>query len=186
MNTFEAIKQRKSVRSYSDREVEKEKLEQIAQAGNYAAGTPMAGNRYLTVITNKELLNAIVNATRIVMQKSGVDMLVKLSSNPNFNPLYSAPVAIIVSTDKQEAPNMVAMARANAACAAENMLIAAADLGLGSCYVESPCMAFNVPEIRQASKIADNADVQAIVLLGYTSDTAPHAEKKADNITYID
>ena len=36
MNTLEAIRQRKSVRTYSDKEVEKEKLEQIAQAGNYA------------------------------------------------------------------------------------------------------------------------------------------------------
>ena len=186
MNTLEAIIQRKSVRTYLEKEIEKEMLEQIAVAGNYAAGTPMAGNRYFSVITNKDLLSEIVSATKTVMQNSGMDMLVKLSSNPNFNPIYNAPAVIVVATDRQQASNMAAMARANAACAAENMLLAAADLGLGSCYVESPCLAFNNPSLRNKAGLPENCEVQAMVLLGYTEDIAPHTEKKADNIIYID
>ena len=44
MNTLEAIKARKSVRSYQDKPVESEKIKAIVEAGNMAAMTPMAGN----------------------------------------------------------------------------------------------------------------------------------------------
>ena len=92
MNTFEAIKARKSVRSYQDKPVEVEKIKAIVEAGNMAAMTPMAGKTYFNVISNPALLAQIKEGTRTVMQNSGVDMLVKISSNPAFNPIYGAPV----------------------------------------------------------------------------------------------
>lgn len=114
-------------------------------------------------------------------------MLEKISANPQFNPIYGAPVAVVVSTDKAEDPNTAGMARANAACAGENMLIAATELGLGSCYLESPTLAFNIPDVAAAAKIAEGAQPQAVIVFGYTDDTAPHAEydKEPDNIVYV-
>ena len=46
MNTFETMKARKSVRSYQAKAVEPEKIKAIVEAGNMAAGTPMAGKVY--------------------------------------------------------------------------------------------------------------------------------------------
>ena len=92
INTLEAIRARKSVRSYQDKPVESEKIKAIVEAGNMAAMTPMAGKTYFNVISNPALLNQIKEGTRTVMQNSGVDMLVKISSNPAFNPIYGAPV----------------------------------------------------------------------------------------------
>ena len=102
--------------------------------------------------------------------------------------LLKAPVAVVISTDKTEDANTQAMARANAACAGENMLLAATDLGLGSCYLESPTLAFYNPEMRQAVKMAENVQPQAVIVFGHTDDTAPHADRpeSPDNITYID
>lgn len=187
MNTFETIKARKSVRAFEDKPVEKEKIEKIANAGNMAAGTPMAGKVYFNVISNKELLKGIAEATKAVMQKSGVDMLVKLSANPMFNPLYNAPVAIVVSTDIADNPNSASMATQNAACAAENMLLAATDLGLGSCYLMTPTMAFAVPAMKEATGLKENTQPVCVVVVGYTNDTAPHREYQfnPDNITYV-
>ena len=187
MNTFEAIRNRKSVRQYLEQAVPDDKIRQIVEAGNMAAGTPMAGKVYFSVITNAALLQQIVAGTKTVMQNSGVDILVKLSSNPAFNPLYNAPVAVVISTDKANDPNSANMARANAACAGENMLLAAADLGLGSCYLESPTLAFNIPAVREAAKISDNAHPQAVIVFGYTNDTAPHKDypQNPDNIVYV-
>lgn len=187
MNTFEVIRNRKSVRSYRDQEVEADKIKAVVEAGNMAAGTPMAGKVYFSVITNADVLQQIVAATKTVMQNSGVEMLVKLSANNAFNPLYNAPVAVVVSTDKADNPNSQGMARANAACAAENMLLAATELGLGSCYLESPTLAFNIPAVRGAAKIAENIQPQAVVVFGYTDDTEPHKEypENPDNIVYV-
>ena len=188
MNTFEAMKIRKSVRSYRSDSVDIEKIKAIVEAGNMAAGTPMAGKVYFNIITNTEILKSIVEGTRTVMANSGVEMLVKLSSNPNFNPIYGAPVAVIISTDKADAANIATMARANAACAGENILLAATDMGLGSCYLESPTLAFNIPDIAKAVKLPVNTQPQAVIVFGYTDDSTPHKEypENPENIIFVD
>ena len=188
MNTFEAMKVRKSVRSYQTMAVEPEKIKAVVEAGNMAAGTPMAGKVYFNVITNAEVLKGIVDGSKAVMGKSGNPMLEKISANPNFNPIYGAPVAVVVSTTKAADPNTQSMATQNAACAGENMLVAAADLGLASCYLMSPTMAFFIPEMRAAAKLPEDAEPVCIIVFGYSDDTTPHSDYPAtpDNIIYID
>ena len=188
MTTFEAMKKRKSVRSYLAKEVEPEKIRMIVEAGNMAAGTPMAGKVYFNVITNAEILKSIVDGSKSVMAKSGNPMLEKISANPNFNPIYGAPVAVVVSATKASDPNSQSMAVQNAACAGENMLVAAAELGLGSCYLMSPTMAFMLPEMRAAAKLPEDAEPVNIIVFGYTEDTAPHADypENPENIIYVE
>lgn len=94
MNTFEAINARKSVRTYQSKDVETEKVKVVVEAGNKAASTPMAGRVYFNVISDPELLQQVASGTKSVMQKSGVEMLVKLSSDPDYNPIYNAPVRL--------------------------------------------------------------------------------------------
>lgn len=187
MNTFEAIRARKSVRTYQDKPVEIEKITAVVEAGNMAAGTPMAGRAYFHVISSPEILRQVASGTKAVMQQSGVEMLVKLSSDPSYNPLYNAPVAVVISVERANDPNTQSMATANAACAGENMLLAATELGLGSCYLMSPTMAFNIPEVRAAVKLPESVQPVALIIFGYTDDTAPHAERleNPDNIIYI-
>lgn len=188
MNTFETMRNRKSVRTYQEKAVETEKIKAVVEAGNMAAATQMAGKVYFNVISNPEVLSQIAEGAKAVMQNSGMEMLVKLASNPAYNPIYKAPVAVVVSTDKAENPNSQGMARANAACAGENMLLAATELGLGSCYLESPTMAFYNPAVCAAVKLPENVQPQAVIVFGYTDDTTPHAAypENPDNITYID
>ena len=68
------------------------------------------------------------------------------------------------------------------------MLLAATELGLGSCYLESPVLAFNIPEVAQAAKLPENVQPQAMIVFGYTDDTAPHKEYPVnpENIMYVD
>lgn len=121
------------------------------------------------------------------MHQSGVEMLVKLSSDPSYNPLYNAPVAVVISVEPASDPDTQAMSTANTACAGENMLLAATELGLGSCYLMSPTMAFNILEVRAAVKLSESVRPVALIVFGYTDDTAPHAERpeNPDNIIYI-
>lgn len=188
MNTFEAMKIRKSVRSYQAKAVEPEKIKAVVEAGNMAAGTPMAGKVYFNVITNADVLKGIVDCSKAVIGRSGNPMLERISANPNFDPIYGAPVAVVVSTTKASDPSSQSMATQNAACAGENMLVAAADLGLASCYLMSPVMAFFVPEMRSAAKLPDDAEPVCIIVFGYSDDTAPHADysETPENIIYVD
>ena len=187
MDTQESIKQRKSVRSYLEKDVEKDKIELIAKAGFMAAGTPMVGKVYINVIANKDLLNELIVTTKAVMSNSGVPMLQILGSNPNFSPIYGAPVAAIISVDPTADDNTKSMAIQNAACAAENMLIQAVDLGLGSCYLNTPTLAFFNPAFKKKVGLKDDANAVAVVIFGYTNDNSPHKEypENPEEIKYI-
>ncbi len=183
MNTLEAIKTRKSVRNFTDKAVEIEKLKEIAQAGNAAA---KAGKVTFNVITDANVLAAIGNASLEIMKNSGNDFLIMRASTPGFSPLYNAPAAIAVSAPATEDPIMKSQNDANIACAAENILLAATELGLGSCYVVAGTLGFMIPDIKALAKIPAENAVGCIVVIGYTEDTAPHTERKKnpDNIIY--
>ena len=116
MNTFEAMKIRKSVRSYQAKAVEPEKIKAVVEAGNMAAGTPMAGKVYFNVITNADVLKGIVDCSKAVIGRSGNPMLERISANPNFDPIYGAPVAVVVSTTKASDPSSQSMATQYASC----------------------------------------------------------------------
>ena len=189
MNTLQAIENRKSVRSYLDQPIEQEKIKTIARAGMMAAGTPMAGRVYLNVISNKELLRKISAGTKERMRKSQNPKLMKIAENDAYDPLYHAPVAIVVSVDIDDHPEIMSMAIQNAACAAQNMLIAATDLGLGSCYLMTPTMAFDILSIHDEAKLPIlGAQAIAVVVFGYTDDTQPHKAYPDDpeDIEYVE
>lgn len=186
MNTLEVIANRKSIRNFNTQPVEKEKLEAIAKAA-VSAPAGMAKPVYVTVVTNKDALSTINQATKKAMISTGNEQLVKIGNNPEWMPLYNAPVALLVSaptvTDAQGTSNNIS----NCAVAAENAVIAATDLGLASCYVTSPTVGFMVPGTKAVCGVAEDQTVNAIVLLGYSDDKEPSTKHiNAANIKFVD
>lgn len=196
METLSALQARKSVRSYLDREVEKDKLDRILAAGNHA---PNAGPFHVTVIRDRAYLAALDAAALEAMKNSGNDFLMRRASLPGYRPLYGAPILLLLSAP--EGP----YAMANVSCAATAMTVAAADLGLGSCYVVTPTLALkggntldkNVTfdqgkaidggALLDILKLPEGCRPLCGVLLGYAGEetVAPPPAGKADNVTFI-
>jgi nitroreductase len=179
METFEAISKRRSVRSYQDRPVDRALLEKIAAAGNRA---PCAGAISIAVITDAGYLSEIDEATFSFMQNSGVEFMVQRSSLPGYRPLYGAPALIVISSDPERGT-------ANAAAAATTMILAATDLGLGSCYAGSPTRVLQARNaLAEKLELPDGFTPIACVLLGYTDDPALFSRDRApvDNVTWIE
>lgn len=183
MNTFEAINARKSTRSYTKQTVEKEKLEQIVAAGNQAA---IAGKLDFLVITNASVLNTIQKTAKNVMLQSDNSFLQMRANTPGFEVLYNAPAAIAIITDTAEDTLTVGMNYANAGCAAQNILIAATELGLASCYTASSALAFSVPEVKKAVGVAEDKTVACIVALGYSEDDSNPVKRSTDNVFWCE
>ena len=118
MNTLEAIKMRKSVRSYLAKPLEEDKVKAVAEAGDMAA---KAGQVTLNVITNPEILRMISETGVQVMKNSGNPFLEKVASVPDYSPIYDSPAMIVVSAETTEDTMAVGMNTANCACAAQNM-----------------------------------------------------------------
>ncbi len=183
METFKTIEARKSVRRYLDKPVEDNSINKIVQAGTMAASS---AKLHFTVITNHDVLAAVAEETKRRFLASGNNFLVQTASVAGFNALYRAPLLIVVSALKGASSKMLAANNiASAACAAQNMMLAATDLRLGSCYLYGPSLAFEQQAIRRMAGIAVEDEVLACVVFGHTDDTSPHTPRPpASNVRY--
>jgi FMN reductase [NAD(P)H] len=164
MNISEAIAKRKSVRAYLDKLVLADDLEKIVEAGRWA---PNAGPFQISVVLNAGLRQKINDRTLDAMVHSGNEFLQQRASLPGYQPIYGAPVLILLS-GPADAPHSLR----NTALAAENMLLEATGLGLGSCYLVTPTLALNGEnncDLAQAAGIPDTYALQCAVIVGYAA-----------------
>lgn len=172
MNTIQALQSRKSVRSYLEKTVEADKLDRIIEAGKHA---PNAGAFQITVIKNARMLQEINDRTLEAMKNSGNDFLMQRAAIPGYNPLYGAPVLLLLSVPAGP------YAQANAACAATCMTLAATALGLGSCYVVSPTLALDGKnDLSVNAGIGGGYAPSCGVLVGYEKTGSIPPARKAD------
>lgn len=163
MNVSEAIMERKSIRAYLDKPISNDVLAQIIEAGRWA---PNAGSFQITVIENNELRQKINDETLKYMLASE-GFAKDRASLPGYQPLYGAPVMILLS-----GPEEHPFSAANTALAAENMLLEATGLGLGSCYLVSPCWVLNGNnnlDLAKEAGIPEGYTVQCAIILGYAA-----------------
>jgi FMN reductase [NAD(P)H] len=164
MDATDAILKRKSVRAYEDKPVPADVLSKIVEAGQWP---PNAGPYQITVIRNASLKKKINDRALQAMVNSGNEFAMKRASLPGYQPVYGAPVLILLSTPAENP-----MSALNAALAAENMLIEATGLGLGSCFLVSPTRALNGESNRDLAKeasVPEDYDVQCAVIVGYAA-----------------
>jgi len=164
MNISETIAKRKSVRAYLDKAILADDLAKIVEAGRWA---PNAGPFQISVVGNSDLRQRINDRTLDAMIHSGNEFLQQRASLPGYQPIYGAPVLILLS-GPPDAPHSAR----NTSLAAENMLLEATGLGLGSCHLVSPTLALNGQKNRDLARetgIPDGYTVQCAVIVGYAA-----------------
>ena len=138
MNALDAILTRRSTRKFRQKSVEQDKLKQIVEAGRFA---PTGGNcqsNHFFVLTNPAVLAKVVELVQSAFAKmelredlyKSLQNSIRLSQKGSYVFDYNAPALIAVASQKEYGNNM-----ADVACALENMMIAANELDLGSCYI---------------------------------------------------
>lgn len=145
---MEIINIRRSIRNFSYKEIELDKLELILRSAMQA---PSAGNQqpwHFLVIKNRERLNGIAE---------------KLKTGKM---LHSANLAIVLLIDKNalRKPTMVPQ---DMAASCENILLEAASLGIGSCWIGIYSHEDRMEAMQEVLNVPDNFDVFSIVALGY-------------------
>jgi nitroreductase len=178
METLKAIEIRKSTRNYTDRPVERERLEKVLWAGNRA---PLGGAFHMTVVRDKELLAEIDEAALDAMKNSGNEFARGRAALPGYRPLYGAPVLVVLSAE-EPARGMPSVCNAVTA-----MTFAAADLGLGSCFVVSPIQTLGEDGAFFA-RLQLPAGYKPLVgmLLGYAGEEKfGRPRPEADNVNFV-
>ena len=191
---FETIRHRRSIRRFDARQVEDSALQQILQAGLYA---PSAGGRQgvLFAVCQDKTVNARLG--KIKRANSHPRMATKhvyvsreqpsIADDPKLiDAFYGAPTVITLF-----APKHFLFAKEDCALAAENMMLAADALGVGSCYIGEGWTAFADPygqeKLQQWNIPTDHYAVMQL-LLGYPREGDPHPaskQRKEGRIVYV-
>lgn len=183
--TMQTILHRRAIRRFDERQIEEELLQQILQAGLYA---PSAGGKQgviFAVCQDKEVnerLGKIKRANSNPHMATGKSYVSKeqpsIADDPKLvNAFYGAPTVITMF-----APKNFLFSVDDCAVAAENMMLAADSLGIGSCYIGQGWTAFADSygqEILRKWEIRTDYYAVMQLLLGYPKADDRHPAAKA-------
>lgn len=158
--TIEIIKQRRSVRSYSNKPIPKKILEELIDCARFAPSAKNIQPWEFVVITDKKTLNKIAS---FVVYGSFI---------------RDAAACIIVLC--QDTTFYVE----DGSAASENILIAAQSLGIGSCWVAGDKKEYS-DTILKLVNAPGNFKVVSIIALGYSNEkVAPKAKREVNDILH--
>lgn len=155
MSFLDLAKKRYSVRSYSDRKVEEEKIQALLEAGRVA---PTGANR---------------QPQRILVLQSP-ESLAKISKGAK---TFDAPLVFLICADKDEVWTRpydgFKITDIDASIVTDHMMLQATELGLGSVWI---CY-FDPEVIKAEFDIPENLVPVNILAMGYTDEEAKSPER---------
>ena len=167
--TLNVLKTRRSCRAYKPDPVEDEKLNAIIEAGTYAATGMGKQSPIILVVKDKELRDKLSKMNAAIM---GMEI----------DPFYGAPELLIVLADKAM-PTYIY----DGSLVMGNMMNAAADLGVASCWVHRAKEEFESEEGRAILKdLGIEGDYEGIghLILGYAAKPLPNPAPRKENYVY--
>ena len=195
---IECIKARRSIRNYEDREVPKEVMEEIILAGRYA---PSAENHQpwkFIVVTDRDAITRLSNKTKeqigkMLEHKRKWKKKFKELDDPREILFFQAVASSSKDMVFHDAPAVVFIVTADGifndeacACAAQNMMLAACSLGVGSCWIGFAKFIEN-SEIMEEMGMPEGYHIAACIAFGYAGNSPKAAIRKpmADVIKWI-
>lgn len=184
------IKTRRSIKTYLPKEVPKRAIYKILDAGRWAPSAHNAQPWRFIVVTDsrvrRKLAKAMAGEWDEDMVTDGVPPSIRRRVvEGSIERFTDAPVLIIASTtmedmdkypDEDRQKTEYTMATQSLAAAVQNMLLAAHSVGLGSCWFCAPLYCQDV--VRRVLKVPDNVEPQALITLGYPSETVDSPPRK--------
>ncbi len=170
MEFNEVVKNRYSCKKYSDKQVEKEKLTSILEAGRLAPTAKNLQEQHIYVVQSAEFLERIDELTPC---------------------RYGAPTVLVVAFNKNEVFTYPGGKRdsgvEDAAIVATHLTLAAANEGVDSCWLNF----FDPDKAASLLGLPENEEVLMLLDLGYAADGAgplPNHESRkplSETVTYL-
>jgi nitroreductase len=166
MNLTEGLLTRRSIRKYTDQKIDKETIEEILKAAQHA---PTAHNKQpweFLVIGDKEALAHLRHLQRWTSfaKDAACAIFVCGDINQSFNRHKEDEKWSFVDVD--------------CALATQNLLLAAHDKGIGTCYCGCAPMQRVVDSVKKYLNLPENIRPFAIVTMGYPAETPKQPEDR--------
>ena len=180
MTIFETILARRSVRSYKARRVDRTTISILLEAAVRAPTAIHQEPWAFVVIQDKALLRSLSDQAKPLFvaeaQEKGLEHAghsFDIFSYPDFNVFYDASTLILIC-GKTTAPSYAA----DCWLAAENLMLAACAMGLGTCVIGSALHALNTPETKIKLNIPEKFCVVAPIVVGFPDDEITQVLRK--------
>jgi nitroreductase len=154
---IDLLRTRRSVRQFQDRPVEKEKIDLLVEAMLRSPSSRSLNPWEFVIVTDPEMLAALAQA-----KPHGASFI------------KNAPLAIVVCGDFSKSDVWVE----DCSIAALILHLVAADIGLGSCWVqlrkrEHDGQITSEQYVRKLLGLGDNLAVEAVIAIGYANEDKP-------------
>jgi nitroreductase len=172
MEFFDLVKKRRSVRKYRSEAVRREDIMRILDAANYAPSAMNSQPWEFMVVTGGKIMELgqfygagireMSERMKAAGQQppfSGDDYIEKASR------FGGAPVLVLVLAEKRNNAGEMKAWLESACAAIQNIILAATDMGLGTCWMTGPLR--EETAIRKILGIGDEREIVALTPLGY-------------------
>jgi len=165
MDVFEAIKGRRSIRQFTDEPIGKDALEKLLDAARWA---PTASNQQRWRFV-------------VVTSPAAKELIRKFAPG-----IFAMPAAFIVICAEKEpdaTPWAEATYLADSAIAAQNIMLAAYEMGIGSCVA----LSYAKVAIREILNLPEGIEPLLVITLGYPAEAPePPPRLELNQIAFMD
>ena len=165
---LDAIHSRRSIRSYEGKPVPDSAIQTLLEAATYAPSAINVQPWKFTIVTSKSEMKQLSDMAKPallrVLPDVGDESLVGLKkrlSDPQYDIFYNAPLLVFVSGIKSP------YAVYDCSMAAQNMMLAAYSLGIGSCWIGTAVATANDPKVKANLGVPEDHEVHAALIFGY-------------------
>jgi nitroreductase len=181
--TIQAIKNRRSIKSYQQQQIGDVELETILEAGRLAPNAMNMQQWHFSVIQNEAVLDNMVSIIKENIMSSCIQPLIQRASTPGYHTFHHAPTVVMISGDEKSK-----FIQIDCGAAAQNMALAAESLNIGSCVMTSPELLFNSDKGKALKKelgIPEGYKFVCALSLGYKQDQPVQPPRNKEVVTYI-
>lgn len=184
MTLSEAIASRHSVRQYSDAPVERADIEKLLAAAVLAPSAMNSQAWAFGVIQGKDRIQQIGERAAAAMlqeldRKGVTGPMRDRLSKPGFSPFYGAPALIVIYATKDDQFGPI-----NCSLAAQNVMLTATDLGLGTCWIGMAAELFGCPEVKADLGVPPEYRAIATLIVGHPAGEIPAKEKNPPTVLF--
>jgi len=180
-----AIYGRRSIREYTVHAVDEPTIRRLIDAAVHAPNAVNEQPWTFTVVRDQDLLDRISHEAKSYLLANLTEGLQSdryrtLLRDPSFQIFYHAPVLILISGT---APGP--WVGEDCALAAENLMLAAYGVGLGTCWIGFARSYLNTPEGKNALGLPETAVPVAPVILGHPKTLPAPVARKEPEIHWV-
>jgi nitroreductase len=179
---FKNIKERRSIRNFEDKEIDKETLKEIIQTGKYAPSAKNDQPWKFIVITKKEYIQELSKQIKEELKKllkwrflkkykikelknkEILQFIFVIAFSKTDMIFFNAPVLVLILTKNR------LFYDESCACCAQNIMLTAHSMGIGSCWIGFASVLGLNKKIIKKIGIPDKHHISAAIIFGYPKD----------------